>query len=106
MTKTQVNAVEANEITPVEKPYRRNSVREDFDAEVHLPAKISKEFLSAALLWAVKNEVEFGIFHEPNKIVISFLGGDEHFMPSRWSDKRWHIGEEDIEPAFFPDDYA
>lgn len=80
--------------------------REPFDGEIHLPATISKEFLSAALLWAIENKVEFGIFHEPDTIVIAYFFGGEDFLPSRWSDRRWHIGEEDLTDRFFPDDYA
>lgn len=79
------------------------SLRRHFDAEVHLPADISREFLSAALLWAIDNKVDFGLFHEADQIIIAHFGGDEIYLPSRWSDKRWHIGLEDKEP-FDPGD--
>ncbi|MBY2924452.1 hypothetical protein HF259_23925 [Rhizobium leguminosarum] len=79
-------------------------LRRVFDAEVHLPADISCEFLSAALLWAIDNKVDFGLFHEAGKIIIAHSGGDEIYLPSRWSDKRWHIGLEDKEPFFDPAD--
>ncbi|MGV4797431.1 hypothetical protein ACS4RS_033480 (plasmid) [Rhizobium sp. F40D2] len=78
-------------------------LRGNFDAEVHLPADISREFLSAALLWAIEHKVDFGLFHEAGKIIIAHFGGDEIYLPSRWSDKRWHIGLEDKEP-FDPGD--
>lgn len=78
-------------------------LRGHFDAEVHLPADISREFLSTALLWAIDNKVDFGLFHEPGKIIIAHFGGDETYLPSRWSDKLWHIGLEDIE-SFDPGD--
>ncbi|AUW47685.1 hypothetical protein [Rhizobium leguminosarum] len=78
-------------------------LRRNFDAEVHLPADISRKFLSAALLWAVDNKVDFGLFHEASEIIIAHFGGDEIYLPSRWSDKRWHIGLEDKEP-FDPSD--
>jgi hypothetical protein len=35
-----------------------------FDAEIHLPDDISREFLSAALLSAIDNKVDFGLFHD------------------------------------------
>lgn len=78
-------------------------LRSSFDAEVHLPKEISREFLSAALLWAIDNKVDFGLFHEADKIIIAHFGGDEINLPFRWSDKRWHIGLEDREP-FDPGD--
>ncbi|QHW29314.1 hypothetical protein GYN07_34400 (plasmid) [Rhizobium leguminosarum bv. viciae 248] len=80
------------------------SLRRVFDAEVHLPADISREFLSAALLWAIDNKVDFALFHEAGKIIIAHFGGDETYLPSRWSDKQWHIGLEDREPFFEPDE--
>ncbi|WP_244489901.1 MULTISPECIES: hypothetical protein [unclassified Rhizobium] len=63
-------------------------MRSSFDAEVHLPKEISREFLSASLLWAIDNMVDFRLFHEGDKIVIAHFGGDEIYPPSRWSDKR------------------
>lgn len=75
-------------------------LRANFDAEVHLPAEISREFLSAALLWAIENKVDCGLFHGADEIIIAHFGGDEIYLPSRWSDKRWHIGVEDREPFF------
>ena len=79
------------------------TLRGSFDTAVHLPADISREFLSAALLWAIESKVDFGLFHEAGKIIIAHFGGDEIYLPSRWSDKRWHIGLEDREP-FDPGD--
>lgn len=80
------------------------NLRRNFDAEVQLPAEISREFLSAALLWATEKKVDFGLFHEADKIIIAHFGGDEVHLPSRWSDKRWHIGLEDREQFFVPDE--
>jgi hypothetical protein len=99
-----MTAIENNNVDATSEDHQ--GPREPFDGEIHLPATISKEFLSTALLWAIENEVEFGIFREPDKIVIAYFYGDEEFLPSRWSDRRWHIGEEDISDRFFPDDYA
>ncbi|MBY3179693.1 hypothetical protein HFN84_36740 [Rhizobium laguerreae] len=86
-----------------QQPTWLERLRGNFDAEVHLPADISREFLSAALLWAIDNKVDFGLFHEADEIIIAHFGGDEIYLPSRWSDKRWHIGLEDKEP-FDPGD--
>ncbi|MBX4899725.1 MULTISPECIES: hypothetical protein [Rhizobium] len=85
------------------QPTGVDHLRSSFDAEVHLPADMSREFLSAALLWAIDNKVDFGLFHEACKIIIAHFGGDEIHLPSRWSDKQWHIGLEDKEP-FDPGD--
>lgn len=87
-----------------QQPNWLESLRRNFDAEVHLPADISREFLSAALLWAIDNKVDFALFHEAGKIILAHLGGDETYLPSRWSDKRWHIGLEDREPFYEPDE--
>ncbi|MBY3258876.1 hypothetical protein HFO09_30220 [Rhizobium laguerreae] len=87
-----------------QQPNWLERLRGNFDAEVHLPADISREFLAAALLWAIDNKVDFGLFHEAGKIIIAHSGGDEIYLPSRWSDKRWHIGLEDKEPFFDPAD--
>lgn len=76
-------------------PQRSENLCRNFDAEVHLPTDISPEFLSAALLWAIQNKVDFGLFHEADRIIIAHFGGDEIYLPSRWSDRRWHIGLED-----------
>ena len=46
------------------------TLRGSFDAEVHLPTDISREFLSAALDWAIANKVDFGLFHEAGKIIL------------------------------------
>jgi hypothetical protein len=35
--------------------------------------------------------------------IIAHFGGDEIYLPSPWSDKRWHVGLEDKEP-FDPGD--
>ena len=102
-----------SEHAPLGNPQRFNSTgkrssedhqgpREPFDGEIHLPATISKEFLSTALLWAIETKVEFGVFHEPDTIVIAHFFGDEQFLPSRRTDKRWQIGLEDRLPD---DDY-
>ncbi|GAJ95634.1 hypothetical protein [Rhizobium rhizogenes] len=80
-----------------QQPTGIEHLRSSFDAEVHLPKEISREFLSAALLLAIDNKVDFGLFHEGDKIIIAHFGGDEIYLPSRWSDKRWHIGLEDKE---------
>ncbi|MBB4581557.1 hypothetical protein GGE45_003905 [Rhizobium aethiopicum] len=81
-----------------QEPDWLENLRGNFDAEVHLPADISREFLSTALLCAIENRVDFGLFHEAGKIVIAHFGGDEIYLPSRWSDKRWHIGLENRQP--------
>lgn len=88
---------------PDRQPTWLESLRRNFDAEVHLPADISREFLSAVLLWAIDNKVDFGLFHEADEIIIAHFGADEIYLPSRWSDKRWHIGPEGKEP-FDPGD--
>lgn len=106
MTHPEISAPETDDFRRAGPPLRPNPLRPDFDAEVHLPADISRDFLAAALLHAIEKKVEFGIFHETNRIVISYFGGDEDHLPSRWSDKRWRIGREDIDPPFFPDDYV
>ncbi|KEA03065.1 MULTISPECIES: hypothetical protein [Rhizobium/Agrobacterium group] len=99
MTKRQITQpVGDDQKLPVQQPDWLESLRGNFDAEVHLPADISREFLSAALLWAIDNKVDFGLFHEGDKIIIAHFGGDEIYLPSRWSDKQWHIGLEDKEP--------
>ncbi|MBY5503474.1 hypothetical protein HFO82_33445 [Rhizobium leguminosarum] len=104
MTKHQfARVVEEDQKRPDQQPDWLERLRRIFDAEVHLPADISREFLSAALLWAVDNKVDFGLFHEASEIIIAHFGGDEIYLPSRWSDKRWHIGLEDKEP-FDPSD--
>jgi hypothetical protein len=86
----------------LQQPNWLENLRRNFDAEVHLPAEISREFLSAALLWAIENKVNFGVLHEADQIMIAHFGGDEIHLPSRWSDSRWHIGLEDREPFFDP----
>ncbi|MGR9209450.1 hypothetical protein ACU8OG_36930 (plasmid) [Rhizobium leguminosarum] len=104
MTKHQfARVVEEDPKRPDQQPDWLERLRRNFDAEVHLPADISREFLSAALLWAVDNKVDFGLFHEASEIIIAHFGGDEIYLPSQWSDKRWHIGLEDKEP-FDPSD--
>ncbi|WP_246740166.1 hypothetical protein, partial [Rhizobium anhuiense] len=104
MTKHQfARVVEEDQKRPDQQPDWLERLRRNFDAEVHLPADISREFLSAALLWAVDNKVDFGLFHEASEIIIAHFGGDEIYLPSRWSDKRWHTGLEDKEP-FDPSD--
>ena len=100
MTKHQITQPVGEE----QQPDWLESLRRNFDAEVHLPADISREFLSAALLWAIDNKVDFGLFHEGGKIIIAHFGGDETYLPFRCSDKRWHIGLEDREPHFEPDE--
>jgi hypothetical protein len=104
MTQNENSPADLRDVAALAASSHRNPLREHFDGEVHLPETISKEFLSAALLWAIENKVEFGVFHEPKKIVIAFFGGDEQYLPSRWSDKRWHIGLEDSDPDFLSDD--
>lgn len=89
---------------PPQQPDLLENLRHNFDAEVHLPADIPREFLSAALLFAIENKVDFGLFHAVDRIIIAHFGGDEIYLPSRWSDKRWHIGVEDREPFFDPAD--
>ncbi|NKL23566.1 hypothetical protein [Rhizobium leguminosarum] len=104
MTKHQnTHLVGEDQKLPDQQPNWLESLRRNFDAEVHLPADISREFLSAALLWAIDNKVDFGLFQEANEIIIAHFGGDEIYLPSRWSDKRWHIGLEDKE-LFDPGD--
>ncbi|MBY3252201.1 hypothetical protein HFO14_28640 [Rhizobium laguerreae] len=99
MTKHQITQpVGDDQKLPDQQPDCLESLRRNFDAEVHLPADISREFLSAALLWAIDNKVDFGLFHEAGRIIIAHFGGDEIYLPSRWSDKRWHIGLEGNEP--------
>ena len=105
MTKHQnTHLVGEDEKLPDQQLNWLESLRRNFDAEVHLPADISREFLSAALLRAIDNKVDFALFHEAGKIIIAHFGGDETYLPSRWSDKRWHIGLEDREPFFEPDE--
>ncbi|WP_041699184.1 hypothetical protein [Allorhizobium ampelinum] len=104
MTDIEITPAETDDIAAVATPAQRNPIRDGFDAEIHLPSTISKEFLSAALLWAIENKAEFGVFHDPQQIVFAFLGGHSHYMPSRWSDKRWHIGRENLDPGFSPED--
>lgn len=72
----------------------RHPARDGFDGEIHLPESIDREFLSAALQYAIENKVEFGMFRDDGKIILAFNGGDEEYMPSRWRDRRWHIGLE------------
>jgi len=104
MTKHQnTHLVGEDQKLPDQQPNWLESLRRNFDAEVHLPADISREFLSAALLWAIDNKVDFGLFQEADEIIIAHFGGDEIYLPSRWSDKRWHTGLEDKEP-FDPSD--
>ncbi|WP_260684012.1 hypothetical protein [Rhizobium laguerreae] len=43
-----------------QQPTWLERLRGNFDAEVHLPADISREFLSAALLWAIDRIVPRG----------------------------------------------
>ena len=89
MTKHQnTHLVGEDQKLPDQQPNWLESLRRNFDAEVHLPADISREFLSAALLWAIDNKVDFGLFHEADKIIIAHFGGDEINLPFRWSDKR------------------
>ncbi|MEX2697503.1 hypothetical protein [Rhizobium mongolense] len=104
MTKHQITQLVSEDRKLADRqPTGIEQLRSSFDAEVHLPKEISREFLSAALLWAIDNKVDFGLFHEAGKIIIAHFGGDEIYLPSRWSDKRWHIGLEDREP-FDPGD--
>ncbi|PDS63012.1 hypothetical protein CO653_24335 [Rhizobium anhuiense] len=104
MTKHQnTHLVGEDQKVPDQQPNWLESLRRNFDAEVHLPADISHEFLSAALLWAIDNKVDFGLFQEADEIIIAHFGGDDIYLPSRWFDKRWHIGLEDKEP-FDPGD--
>ncbi|MCV9947571.1 hypothetical protein [Rhizobium sp. BT-175] len=59
---------------PDQQPNWLESLRGNFDAEVHLPTDISREFLSAALLWASDNKVAFGLFHEAGRSFSRILG--------------------------------
>lgn len=68
-----------------------------WDAETHLPASLKPEFVSAALLHLVENKVEFVVRYEENRIVIGYDPADDHHLPRKWSDKRWHIGREEID---------
>lgn len=103
MTTSSNNAAEA--VTEaLERGDDRQGARTFFDVEVHLPVGIDKAFLSAALLYAIENKVEFAVFHEPGKIVIAYDPAGTEFMPSRWSDKRWHIGSEQLSLHSHPDD--
>lgn len=98
MTKHQITQpVGENQEAPDQQRGWLEALRRQFDAEVHLPSGISQEFLSAALLFAIENKVDFGLFHEAGRIIIAHFGGDEIYLPSRWSDRRWHIGLEDRE---------
>ncbi|MBY3033632.1 hypothetical protein HF265_31875 [Rhizobium leguminosarum] len=105
MTRREINPMDggAPKLRPQQSDLLEN-LRHNFDAEVHLPFDIPREFLSAALLFAIDNKVDFGLFHEADRIIIAYFGGDEIYLPSRWSDKRWHIGVEDREPFFDPAD--
>ncbi|MGZ2384584.1 hypothetical protein [Rhizobium leguminosarum] len=105
MTRHEINQMdgEVPKLRPQQSDLLEN-LRHNFDAEVHLPADIPREFLSAALLFAIDKKVDFGLFHQAERIIIAYFGGDEIYLPSRWSDKRWHIGVEDREPFFDPAD--
>ncbi|WP_244563706.1 hypothetical protein [Ensifer aridi] len=65
-----------------------------FDAEIHLPASIDRQFLAVVLVAAAEKKVDFGLFHEEGKIIIAHYGGDEDHLPSLWSDGCWHFGRE------------
>lgn len=101
---TSSNNATAAVTEALERGDDRQAARAFFDVEVHLPVGIDKAFLSAALLYAIENKVEFAVFHEPGKIVIAYDPANTEFMPSRWSDKRWHIGSEEFISGFHPDD--
>lgn len=88
MTQNEVRSVAANGTVCL-------TARGYFDGEVHLPVTVSKEFLTKALQYLVEKKVEFGLFHDLNKIVIAHFGGDEDHLPSLWSDGYWRIGRED-----------
>ncbi len=68
-----------------------------WDAEAHLPASLKPEFVAAALLHLAENKVEFGVRYEENRIVIGYDPADDHYLPSKWSDGRWHIGREETD---------
>ncbi|WP_454858542.1 hypothetical protein [Rhizobium binxianense] len=104
MTQNEIHSVENNDPADLERLDDRDDARRGYDVEIHLPARIDRTFLAAALLHAIDNKVAFAVFHEKNKIVIGYDPADEDYMPSRWSDRRWHIGREDRDPGFFPDD--
>ncbi|WP_064697389.1 hypothetical protein [Rhizobium aegyptiacum] len=90
-----------NEVAPVATNETDcSTVREYFDGEVHLPATVSKEFLAEVLQHLIGKEVEFGLFHDPDRIVIAYFGGDEDHLPSLWSDGYWRIGREDAGLVF------
>ncbi|MGO6851503.1 hypothetical protein ACCS68_13980, partial [Rhizobium beringeri] len=81
-------------LTPIlHPPFRRQGHRgpSNFPCAASGTEKIG----SSALIWAIDNKVDFALFHEAGKIIIAHFGGDEIYLPSRWSDKRWHIGLED-----------
>ncbi|WP_246763635.1 hypothetical protein [Rhizobium sp. 007] len=68
MTTHELNPMDGEVSKP--PPQRSENLCRNFDAEVHLPTDISPEFLSAALLWAIQNKVDFGLFHEADRIII------------------------------------
>lgn len=72
----------------------RDPKRAVWDAEVHLPTRATPEFISAALLHLIENKIEFGIFYEGGKVVISYEFGNDPYVPSMWSDRSWRIGHE------------
>ncbi len=72
----------------------REPKRAAWDAEVRLPTRATPEFISAALLHLIENKIEFGIFYEGDRVIISHEFGDESYVPQKWSDKSWRIGHE------------
>ncbi|WP_246798868.1 hypothetical protein [Rhizobium leguminosarum] len=82
MTKHQIaQAVGDDQKLSDQQPDWLERLRRNFDAEVYLPADIWRESLSAALLWASDNKVDFGLFHEGGAIIIAHFGGDEIYLP-------------------------
>ncbi|WP_245269812.1 hypothetical protein M728_005364 (plasmid) [Ensifer sp. WSM1721] len=66
MTKHQtIHPVGQDQGLPDQQPNASEDLCRNFDAEVHVPGDISREFLSAALLYAIDHKAEFGLFHEP-----------------------------------------
>ncbi len=83
MTKHQITQLVSEDRKLADRqPTGIEHLRSSFDAEVHLPKEISREFLSASLLWAIDNMVDFRLFHEGDKIVIAHFGGDEIYPPT------------------------
>jgi hypothetical protein len=70
----------------------------EWEYRVRLPPGASVEFLTKVFLHLVEWKIAFGVYREGERIIIGCDPSNHSFMPSRWSDGKWYLGQEYNEP--------